>query len=264
MTSSLAKFLKKFPIIGIKYLSQLFNAVLLKGYFLAQWKVAQIFLILKPGKPPNELIFYRPISFSAIVSKVFEKLLLKRLLPMVENNRLIPNHQFSFRQRHSTVEQTHQIVQRINEALENKQYCSAAFLDISQAFDKVWHTGLLYKLGRSLPLNYFLIIKSYLHSRHFIIKVETEYTELSSVNAGVPQGSVQGPLLYLLYTAGLPTLPESTTTTFPDDTAVIAVDSDPAIASQKLQTDLIAIQDWFKKWRMKANKSNSIHVTFTT
>jgi hypothetical protein len=78
---------------------------------------------------------------------------------MVENNRLILNHQFGFRQRHSTIEQTHRIVQRIK-ALEKKQYCSAVFLDISQAFDKVWHTGRLYKLRQSLPLNYFLIIKS--------------------------------------------------------------------------------------------------------
>jgi hypothetical protein len=95
---------------------------------------------------------------------------------VVENNRLLPNHQFGFRQRHSTTEQTHRIVQRKNEALENKQYCSAAFLDISQAFDKVWHTGLLYKLRRSLPLNYFLILKSNLHSRHFLVKVDTEYS----------------------------------------------------------------------------------------
>jgi hypothetical protein len=64
---------------------------------------------------------------------------------MVGNNGLIPNHQFSFRQRHSTIEQTHRIV-RINEALENKQFCSAAFFDISQAFNKVWHRGLLYKI----------------------------------------------------------------------------------------------------------------------
>jgi hypothetical protein len=131
--------LKELPIIGIKYLTQLFNAVLLIGYFLAQWKVTQIILILKPGKPSNELTSYRPISLLPIVSKVFGKLLLKRLLPVVGNNKLIPNHQFGFRQKHSTKEQMHQIVQRINEALENKQYCSAAFLDISQAFDKVWH-----------------------------------------------------------------------------------------------------------------------------
>jgi hypothetical protein len=70
------KFLKKWPAIGIKFLTQLFNAVLFKGYFPAQWKVAQIILILTPGKPPNELTSYRPISLLPIVSKVFEKILL--------------------------------------------------------------------------------------------------------------------------------------------------------------------------------------------
>jgi hypothetical protein len=75
--------------------------------------------ILKPGRPPKELTSYRPISLLPIVSKVFEKLLLKRLPPMADN-RLIPYHQFVFRWRHSTIEQTHCIVQRINEALEKK------------------------------------------------------------------------------------------------------------------------------------------------
>jgi hypothetical protein len=87
------------PIIGIKYLTQLFNAVLLKGCFPVQWKVAQIILILKPGRPPNELTSYWPISLLPIVSKVFEKLLLKRLFQMVEINGL--------RQRHSIIGQTH-------------------------------------------------------------------------------------------------------------------------------------------------------------
>jgi hypothetical protein len=154
------KILKELPTIGIKYLTQIFNAV------------AQ-----------RVLTSYRPISLLSIVSKVFRKILLKRLLPVVENNRLIPNHQFGFRQRHSTIEQMHQIIQRINEALGNKQYCSAVFLDISQTYNKLWHTGLLYKLRQSLSLNYFFILKSYLHSRHFLVKDETEYTELSLVKA---------------------------------------------------------------------------------
>jgi hypothetical protein len=117
---------------------------------------------------------------------------------------------------------------------------------------------------RSLPLNYFLILKSYLHSRHFLVKVETEYTDLSSINAGVPQGSVLGPLLYLIYIADFPTSPGSTTATFADNIAVVTTDSDPTIASQILQTDLLAFQNWFKKWRMKANESKSIHAAFST
>jgi hypothetical protein len=79
---------------------------------------------------------------------------------------------------------------------------------------------------------------SYLHSRHFLIKVETEYTELSPVNVGVPLG----PLLYILCTADLPTSPELTTVMCADDSAVLAMNSDPVIASQKLQTNLAVIQ----------------------
>jgi hypothetical protein len=177
-------------------------------------------------------MFYRPISLLLILSKVYKKIFLHRLLPIVENRTLLPDHQFGFRQRHSTIHQTHRTVHKINEALETKQYYSAAFLDISQAFDRVWHTGLLHKLRQFLPLNYYLILKSYLHNRHFQLKVEDSYSDLP-VNAGVPQGSVLGPLVYLLYTADVPTSPEFTIATFADDTAILTTDPDPAISSPK-------------------------------
>jgi hypothetical protein len=155
---------------------------------------AQIILILKPGKPPNDSIFYRPISLLPILSKVFEKLLLNRLIPFIVHQNLIPNHHSGFRQQNSTIHQTHRIVHKINEALDDKQYCSAAFFDISQAFDKVWHTEFLYKLRQSLLHSYYLILKSYLHGRHSHVKVAQQYTELFPVKADVSQGSVLGPL----------------------------------------------------------------------
>jgi predicted transcriptional regulator len=92
-----------------------------KGYFPALWKVPQIILISKPGKSLKKLTFYRPIILLPTVFEIFEKHYLKRFLPMVENNGLISNHQYGFKQRHSTIEQTNRIVQRIKEVLENKQ-----------------------------------------------------------------------------------------------------------------------------------------------
>jgi hypothetical protein len=181
-----SKTLKELPTLCIQYLTQVFNAILLCGYFPTQWKVAQIILIPMPGKPPHQLSSYRPISLLPVASKVFEKLLLKRLLLLVEHDNLIHNHQFGFRPRHSTIEQTRCLIRVLNDTLDNSQYCSAAFLDICQAFDKIWHTGLLYKLRQSLPLNYFLILNSYLANRHFVVKVHTKLTGLTPVNAGIP------------------------------------------------------------------------------
>jgi hypothetical protein len=106
----------------------MFNAALTLGHFPSQWKVAQIIFLLKPRNPPHEITSYRPISLLPVVSKVFEKLLLNRLLPLVSSHSLIPDHQFGFRKWHSTIDQTHRVVQQIEAALETKQYCSAALL----------------------------------------------------------------------------------------------------------------------------------------
>jgi hypothetical protein len=87
-----SKILKELPIIGIKYLTVI-QCRPTQRVLPAKWKVAQIIFILKPGKPPNELISYMPINLLPIVSKIFKKLLLKRFLPIAEINRLMTNHQ---------------------------------------------------------------------------------------------------------------------------------------------------------------------------
>lgn len=257
------KILQELPEKAVKFIVLLFNAILRIGFFPDQWKVAKVILINKPGKIATELQSYRPISLLPILSKVFEKTLLKRLRPVLHSKKLIPDHQFGFRIQHSTVEQVHRVVDKISKDLEGKRYCSAAFLDISQAFDKVWHTGLLYKLKQNLPYQYYNILKSYLEHRHFFVKHQDEETSLFPIYAGVPQGSVLGPVLYILYTADIPTTRKTVTATFADDTAVLASHTDPIIASNNLQQNLTKIQDWMKKWRMRANHEKSTHVTFT-
>ncbi len=93
----------------------------------------------------------------------------------------------------------------IERAFENKEYCPAAFLDVSQAFDKVWHQGLIYKLSKLLPSAYYCqLLESYLSDRKFRVKNQETYSSFYPILAGVPQGSVMAPFLYLIYTADIP------------------------------------------------------------
>ncbi|KAL7291223.1 hypothetical protein TKK_0014836 [Trichogramma kaykai] len=255
--------LKELPPKALRYLTILINACLRLKYFPSQWKVAQIILIPKPGKPPELTTSYRPISLLPICAKLFEKVILSRLKPILQEKKLIPGHQFGFRENHSTIEQVNRIVAIIRRAFERKQYCSAIFLDVAQAFDKVWHTGLLHKIKKNLPYALYQILKSYLENRTFQVKVNNEVTKLYDIHAGVPQGSVLGPTLYLLYTSDIPSSQTTTTATYVDDTALLSTHTNPIAASTKLQNHLTTVVNWFKNWRIKINENKSAHITFT-
>lgn len=258
------KILKELPRKAIVLLTFIYNAILRTEHFPTQWKLSEIVMVAKPGKPPHQVTSYRPISLLPITSKMFEKLFLRRFQSVIDENNLIPDHQFGFRQKHSTVEQIHRVVNVIKEDLETKKYCSAAFLDVSQAFDKVWHEGLLYKLKLSIPHTYYGIIQSYLTRRFFRVKFQDTQSQLYEIRAGVPQGSVLGPILYTLYTADIPSSPDTVMATFADDTAILASHQDPVLASQLLQSELDDVSDWLQTWRVKVNENKSAHVTFTT
>jgi hypothetical protein len=120
--------------------------------------------------------------------------------------------------------------------LNNKRVCSAVFLDIAQAFDRVWHRGLLHKLRSALSDHFYLLLKSYLTNRHFHVKHKDSYSELKLVKAGVPQGSVLGLILYLLYINDMQTTLNSTMAMFADDTAVMAIGETAESSTRKLQS----------------------------
>lgn len=138
-----------------------------------------------------------------------------------------------------------------------------AFLDVQQAFDRVWHKGLLYKIKLLLPHTFYRLLESYLADRIFQVK-ETDCTSrFYEILAGVPQGSVLGPVLYTIFTADLPQTPGVTIATYADDTAILASSTHPVEASAKLQQSLDDINNWFDKWRIKVSASKSVQVTFT-
>jgi retron-type reverse transcriptase len=134
----------------------------------------------------------------------------------------------------------------IENTLEEKKVYSAVFLDVAQAFDKVRHEELNYKLRTVLLKQYAEILESYLAERFFRVKQGDAYSELKEIKAGVPQGSVLGPVLYLLYTSGLPNVENSTVATFADDTAILTVDSSNEESTGKLPTTINQIQNWTK------------------
>lgn len=257
-----AEVLQQLPKKGLIMLTYIFNAILRTTKFPLQWKFSIIKMILKSGKPPNNPSSYRPISLLPLCSKLFERLLLRRITPFVRNALIIPDHQFGFREGHSTVHQLHRVVDYLATALESKQYAAGVFFDVSQAFDRVWLDGLLYKL-KFLPTTYYLILQSFLLGRFFAVSQGTAQSESFPLFAGVPQGSVLAPLLYNIYTADIPTDPETLLASFADDTVVLNSDSNANDVTLNLQNHIFKLQQWFTDWRIKINSTKTTHVTFT-
>ncbi|CAK9816472.1 Probable RNA-directed DNA polymerase from transposon BS [Anthophora quadrimaculata] len=135
-------------------------------------------MLLKPGKDPHQTSSYRPISLLPILSKILEKLIYSRLKPIIEKRKLILDHQFGFRNKHSTIEQSQRLFNEILVALEKKQYCTALFMDIEKAFDKVWHEGLLHAIRIHFPRQIYNLLVSYLRDRTFVVKIKNTYSEI--------------------------------------------------------------------------------------
>jgi hypothetical protein len=126
-------------------ITYIYNALIRLNFWPIPLKTAEIIMIIKPGKDLKELSSYRLINILSIINKLFEKLVLRRLNRDLQPDDWISPHQFGFRNRRSTVQQTHRIIHTIIQPIEDKHYCTSIFLDVRQAFDRVWHKGLLFK-----------------------------------------------------------------------------------------------------------------------
>lgn len=187
---------------------------------------------------------YKPISLLPMFSKILEKIILKRINLIVNDKNIISNAQFCFRINHFSLHKVHRIVDNIASSLEQNYFCSSVFLDVTQAFDRVRHDGLLYKL-LFLPIPLFLTLKSFLSNRFFVIRCEDEYSNMHPIQADVPQGSILAPTLYNLYIADLPQSINTNLTTFAGDTAITSSSSDLVLAINNLQDYLTKLQIWF-------------------
>nr|AMS38375.1 hypothetical protein [Bactrocera tryoni] len=258
-----ADVLKNLTRKALEKLTSIINACLNLRYVPLSWKVSEIIMVQKPGKSAQEASSYRPISLLPILSKLLEAVIIRRLQNIIEEKDLIPIHQFGFRSQHSTIDQVHRITSIIEDAMEKKQNCTAVFLDVSQAFDRVWHHGLLHKLRLLFPQHLTELLASYLSNRYFRIKQGQSYTTLQPIKTGVPQGSVLGPLLYILFTSDMPTPPNCTIATFADDTCIITTGKNVVESSNRMQSSINLIVEWTQKWNITLNELKSIHINFT-
>ena len=143
---------------------------------------------------------YRAVSLLSVVSKVFEKLVNKRIVDHLEKCGLFSDFQYGFRSSQSTADLLTVVSDRIARAFNRSRATGAVVLDISKVFDRAWHTGLLHKLkSHGMLGQIFGLISSFLSNRQLLVVLDGKFSQEYPVNAGVPQGSILDPTLFLLY-----------------------------------------------------------------
>ena len=190
---------------------------------------------------------YRPISLLPICGKIFEKIIFSNLYSYLTASRLIANNQSGFRPGDSTTNQLLYLVDEIHQAFASIECLKvrAVFLDISKAFDKVCHAGLIFKLKQNgISGSLFKLFQNYLSNRKQCVVLNDSTSEYSGIESGVPQGSVLGPLLFHIYINDLERNIKSNIKFFADDTMLFSSVKDPDISALDLNHDLDIIRKW--------------------
>ena len=233
----------------------IFSNILFTSIYPNLWKIANVIPVFKKGD--KQLIKnYRPISLLPICGKIFEKIIFNQLYSYFHTNNLITKNQSGFQPGDSTTNQLLYFIDEIHKAFDcdDSFEVRSVFLDISKAFDKVWHEGLIFKMEQNGVSGKLLeLFRSYLHNRKQRVSLNGNNSEFSNVESGVPQGSILGPLLFLIYINDLETNIKSNIKFFADDTMLFSVVKDPNITANDLNHDLDVISKWAHQWKLEFN-----------
>lgn len=256
--------LKHLPLSALELLVIIFRSCLILGYFPSNWKTAKTIVLPKKGKDLSNPKSYRPIGLLNTLSKLLEKVILLFLNRIILKDSLIRDEQFGFRSCHSAQHQLVRLTEHIIHGFNFRQSTGVVFLDIEKAFDTVWHDGLITKLRNSgFPVFLIRIIRSYLSNRSFYVAVEKKDSSVKQIRAGVPQGSILGPVLFNLFINDLPNSPGVTVGIYADDTILYSSSRSVKLLESKLQESLRLLGDWLVEWKLGVNVSKTEAVLFT-
>ena len=261
------KALKNLPNSTHQLLALIFNASLNLSYIPKSWKLAVVVMIPKPNKDHTLPCNFRPISLLATLLKLLERLMLRRLLQWIESIDLISTFQSGFRKHRQTKDQIIRLLQDTVTAFNKKQCVGTVLIDIEMAFDRVWHQGLLFKLDRDGVPNYMgKWIQNYLAGRSFQVRCSKTLSSTRQIETGVPQGSVLGPILFVLFFNDLvkpnPTPFEPTIALFADDVAIWVASRSIEVIRMRLQKQLDQIEEWMSTWRTKLSVTKTVYTVF--
>ena len=225
------------------------------GSYPQTWKMANVLPVHKKESRQDKTND-RPISLLPTCGKIFEKLTFDTIYEHLCINNLLTPNQSGFRPGGSTINQLISITHSIYTAFEEfpSRETRAVFLDISKAFDKVWQDGLLFKLkSNGITGSLIGLIRAFLTDQCQCAVLNRKCSDWKLVTAGVPQGSVLGPLFFLIYINDLVDDLSSEAKLFADDTSLFTTVYDEAVAADQLDCDLSIISDWTYQWKMQFN-----------
>ena len=246
-------------------LADIFNACINLGKYPEILKTAKVTPLHKKGDS-DVVDNFRPISILTQINKIFEKLIHGRLMTFLNKHSILSNNQFGFRKGHNTSHAINHLNEQVIKSLEKKKVCALLFIDLKAAFDTINHELLIKKLDHyGIRDNILDLLASYLHERKQFIKSGDIESSILIVLCGVPQGSVIGPLLFIIYINDIPDSCALESSLYADDAALLLADENVKRLKRTVNRELKFFDDWLISNKLTLNliKTNYMLISNT-